>query len=117
MIRAIVDANSTRKDFLVQEILKRNPKTVGIFRLIMKKGSDNFRESSIQGIMKRLKAQGIEIVIYEPVLTERYFLNSPVEQNLTEFTGKVDLILANRMVPELKGVSEKVFSRDLFGEN
>ena len=117
IIRAIVDANSTRKDFLVQEVLKKNPKTVGIFRLVMKEGSDNFRESSIQGIMKRLKAKGIEIVIYEPVLTERYFLNSPVERDLTEFTGKVDLILANRVVPELKGVSEKVFSRDLFGEN
>jgi len=115
IIRAIVDANSTRKDFLADEILKKNPKSVGVYRLVMKSGSDNFRHSSIQGIMKRLKAKGIEVVIYEPELNETYFFNSRVETNFSVLKESVDIILANRMVPELQDVSEKVFTRDLFG--
>lgn len=115
LIQAIVDANSTRKDFLADEIIKRKPTTVGIYRLVMKIGSDNFRESSIQGIMKRLKAKGIEIVVYEPELDENFFFNSRVETNFDMFSRNVDIILANRMDVKLKAVSEKVFSRDLFG--
>ena len=117
IIRAIVDANSTRKDFLAQVILDKNPKTVGIFRLVMKEGSDNFRQSSIQGIMKRLKAKGIEVIIYEPQLTEITFFNSCVEARLERFKEKSDIILANRMVSELQDVQAKVFTRDLFGVN
>jgi UDPglucose 6-dehydrogenase len=115
IIRAIVDANSTRKDFLADEILKKKPKSVGVYRLVMKAGSDNFRHSSIQGIMKRLKAKGIEVVIYEPELNETYFFNSRVETNFNVLKESVDIILANRMLPELEDVSEKVFTRDLFG--
>lgn len=115
IIRAIVDANSTRKDFLADVIIKRRPKIVGIYRLVMKTGSDNFRQSSIQGIMKRLKAKGIEVVVYEPELKVSEFFNSRVETNFTVFKTGVDIILANRMVPELKEVSDKVFSRDLYG--
>jgi UDPglucose 6-dehydrogenase len=115
LIRAIVDANSTRKDFLADEIIKQQPRTVGIYRLIMKAGSDNFRQSSIQGIMKRIKGKGIEVVVYEPELTEVEFFNSRVEPDLSAFKKSADIILANRMVRELDDVSCKVFTRDLFG--
>ncbi|MDC1296941.1 nucleotide sugar dehydrogenase [Octadecabacter sp.] len=115
IIRAIVDANSTRKDFLADEIIKHRPKTVGVYRLVMKAGSDNFRESSIQGVMKRIKAKGIEVVVYEPELRAAEFFNSRVEKDFAKFTDGVDIILSNRMVPELENVSEKVFTRDLFG--
>ena len=115
IIRAIVDANSTRKDFLADQIIKTQPKAVGIYRLVMKAGSDNFRQSSIQGIMKRIKAKGIEVVVYEPELDAAEFFNSRVERDFGEFKRSVDIILANRMVPELEDVTEKVFTRDLFG--
>jgi len=115
LIRAIVDANSTRKDFIADEIIKKQPKTVGVYRLIMKVGSDNFRQSSIQGIMKRIKAKGIEVVVYEPELHEDNFFNSRVETDLNAFKNSVDIILANRMFAELQDIAEKVFTRDLFG--
>ena len=115
IIRAIVDANSTRKDFLADEIIRQQPKTVGVYRLVMKAGSDNFRQSSIQGIMKRIKAKGIEVVVYEPELHAAEFFNSRVERDFAKFKRGVDIILANRMLPELDDVSEKVFTRDLFG--
>lgn len=117
LIRAIVDANSTRKDFLADVIIKKRPSTVGIYRLAMKVGSDNFRQSSILGIMKRMKAKGIEVVVYEPELKESYFFNSRVERDFSVFTDCVDIILANRIVPDLENAAEKVFSRDLFYEN
>ncbi|XXK29964.1 nucleotide sugar dehydrogenase [Rhodobacteraceae bacterium nBUS_24] len=115
IIRAIVDANSTRKDFLADAIIQTQPKTVGIYRLVMKAGSDNFRQSSIQGIMKRIKAKGIEVVVYEPELTDVEFFNSRVERDFSAFKNTADIILANRMVPELDDISNKVFTRDLFG--
>ena len=115
IIRAIVDANSTRKDYLADEIIKQKPKNVGVYRLVMKAGSDNFRQSSIQGIMKRIKAKGIEVVVYEPELTEVEFFNSQVERDLGAFKKSADIILANRMVRELEDVADKVFTRDLFG--
>ena len=115
LIRAIVDANSTRKDLLADTVIKRKPKTVGVYRLAMKAGSDNFRQSSIQGIMKRIKAKGIEVVVYEPELTQIEFFNSRVERDFETFKSSVDIILANRMVAELEPVSKKVFTRDLFG--
>ena len=117
MIRAIVEANNTRKDFLSEEILKSSPKTIGIYRLVMKTGSDNFRFSSVQGIMKRLKAKGVEIVVYEPSLKTEYFFNSPVIKDLNVFKSKVDLIVANRMTENLQDVSSKVFTRDVFNSD
>ncbi len=115
LIRAIVDANTTRKDFVAEDILRRRPKVVGIHRLIMKAGSDNFRASSIQGVMKRLKAKGMEVVVYEPVLKEDNFFSSRVVRDLNEFKRLSDVIVANRRVAELDDVADKVYTRDLFG--
>lgn len=117
MIRAIVDANRTRKDFIAEQILMRNPSCVGIYRLVMKAGSDNFRQSSIQGIMKRIKAKGIEVIVYEPTLHEEHFFGSEVVVNLEEFKARTDVIVANRATPELSEVKDKLFSRDLFGSD
>lgn len=115
LIRAIVDSNSTRKDFIAEDILRRNPKVVGIYRLVMKAGSDNFRSSSIQGIMKRLKAKGIEIIVYEPALAEAEFYRSEVVNSLAEFKGRSDVIIANRLATEINDVPHKIYTRDLFG--
>ncbi|MEZ8914104.1 nucleotide sugar dehydrogenase [Vibrio lentus] len=117
MISAIVEANRTRKDFIADSILKRNPKVVGIYRLIMKSGSDNFRASSIQGIMKRLKAKGVEVVVYEPKLNENTFFNSKVINELSEFKEVSDVILSNRKSTEILDIPEKTYTRDLFGND
>ena len=117
LIRAIVDANTTRKDFIADTIIAQNPKTVGIYRLVMKANSDNFRSSSIQGIMKRIKSKGIKVVVYEPSLDEEDFFNSPVIRDLSEFKAKSDIIVANRMAKEIQDVTDKVFTRDLFGSD
>lgn len=115
LISAIVEANATRKDFIANSIISKNPKIVGIYRLIMKSGSDNFRSSSTQGIMKRIKAKGIEVIVFEPVLTENEFFQSKVIKNLAKFKQMSDVIVANRMVDELADVENKVYTRDLFG--
>lgn len=117
IISAIVDANRTRKDFIAESIISRNPKRVGIYRLIMKSGSDNFRASSIQGVMKRIKAKGIEVVVYEPVLEEKEFFHSLVIKDLEEFKESCDVIVSNRMVDEIFDVEDKVYTRDLFGND
>ena len=115
MIHAIVEANRTRKDFIAEQILRRQPRVVGVHRLVMKAGSDNFRASSVQGIMKRIKARGVTVVVYEPALQEDSFYQSPVVRDLKAFKEQSDVIIANRMVPELDDVVDKVYTRDLFG--
>ncbi|HHQ4724704.1 nucleotide sugar dehydrogenase [Aeromonas veronii] len=117
LIRAIVDSNTTRKDFVADSVIRKNPKRVGVYRLVMKAGSDNFRASAIQGVMKRVKAKGIEVVIYEPTLSEPEFFRSKVITDLTQFKESCDVILANRMVEELSDVTDKVYTRDLFGSD
>ena len=117
MIQAIVDANTTRKDFIANLVLERQPKLVGVYRLVMKSGSDNFRASSIQGVMKRIKAKGIEVVVFEPALDREEFFGSRVSHDETSFLAECDVILANRMTPELESIADKVVTRDLFGDN
>jgi UDPglucose 6-dehydrogenase len=117
LIHAIVESNTTRKDFIANQILKKNPKVVGIYRLVMKADSDNFRASAIQGVMKRIKAKGIEIMVYEPALNKDEFFHSPVIKNLSDFKQDTDVIIANRIDPELEDVSNKVYTRDLFGRD
>lgn len=117
LIAAVVDANRTRKDFLAEQIIAAQPKVVGVYRLVMKAGSDNFRQSSIQGIMKRIKAKGIEVIVYEPVMEDAQFFGSRVIRDLGAFKAEADLIVANRITDEIADVSQKVFTRDLFGAN
>lgn len=115
LIHAIVESNRTRKDFIAEEVIRREPKVVGIYRLVMKSGSDNFRASAIQGVMKRIKAKGIEVIVHEPVLAEKEFYRSRVVNDLTSFKAEADVIIANRLGPDLDDVKEKVYTRDIFG--
>ena len=117
LIHAIVEANATRKDFIAADILRRNPKIVGIHRLVMKSGSDNFRASSIQGVMKRIKAKGVEVIVYEPALKEAEFFNSRVVNDLAQFKKEADVIVANRITANIRDVADKIYSRDLFGKD
>jgi len=117
LIQAIIDSNSTRKDFITQQILMKSPQKVGIFRLLMKTGSDNFRQSAVQGIMKRLMAKGAEVIIYEPTIAETTIHNSRVILDLSTFKAEADIIIANRAAPEIADVAYKVFTRDLFGSD
>ena len=115
IIKAIVEANSTRKDFIANSIIKRNPEVVGVYRLIMKKNSDNFRSSSIQGIMKRIKSKGIKVIVFEPELKDELFFNSEVIRNFDDFANRSEIIITNRMTNELLSHTEKIYTRDLFG--
>jgi UDPglucose 6-dehydrogenase len=115
LIGAIIDSNTTRKDFVATDILKRNPDVVGVYRLVMKAGSDNFRESAIQGVMKRLKAKGVEVIVYEPMLSDPEFFRSRVVNDLAAFKKQADVIIANRITDELLDVKERIYTRDLFG--
>jgi UDPglucose 6-dehydrogenase len=115
LIGAIVSANTTRKDFISDDILARRPRVVGVYRLVMKAGSDNWRESSVQGVMKRLKAKGVEVIVHEPVLTDERFFNSRVVNDLAAFKAEADVIIANRRTADLADVEHKVYTRDLFG--
>jgi UDPglucose 6-dehydrogenase len=115
IIGAIVDSNTTRKDFIAQSIISKNPKIVGIYRLVMKSGSDNFRASAIQGIMKRIKAKGIEVVIYEPTYSEDEFYHSKVIKDLDEFKAISDVVVANRVSDDIRDIQEKIYTRDIFG--
>jgi UDPglucose 6-dehydrogenase len=117
LINAVVDANTTRKDFVAADILRRGPKTVGVYRLVMKSGSDNFRASSIQGIMKRIKAKGVEVIVYEPTLTQAEFYSSEVVTDLDQFKNRADVIVANRHTPALDDVTDKVYTRDIYGRD
>lgn len=117
LIKAIVDANTTRKDFIADAVIRKQPECVGIYRLIMKSGSDNYRASAIQGVMKRIKAKGIEVVVFEPVIHENEFYGSEIVNDLAQFKEKCDVVISNRMVPELLDIREKVYTRDLFGSD
>lgn len=117
LINAIVESNRTRKDYIAETIISQNPQKVGVYRLVMKAGSDNFRASAVQGVMKRIKAKGIEVVVYEPVLQQNEFFHSKVITDLADFKAQCDIILANRLVPELEDVKDKVYTRDLFGHD
>ena len=117
LIEAIIQSNSTRKDFIAEQILANNPKVVGIYRLVMKQGSDNFRQSAIQGVMKRLKAKGVRVVIYEPTLKDDKFFNSEVIENLEEFKSISEVVIVNRLHDEILDIKSKIYTRDLFGDN